>query len=545
MAFFACKPDISVNQDFDIPSDKALRTSNDLENALQSAFALLRSEDCYGAAWILWPEIMTDNFQLNPNFSGQLPERNIFHRILLPNDTLIAKSWKAAYRTIALANSVIDAIDKGGISDIDFEANKNRFLGEAYFLRAITHFELVRLFAPQYSEESKGQPAIPIFNKISTSVETRERSTVEQVYQQILSDLDNSITSLTLAGRIININDGADPKALVPLGRGFKIFNRPTMHIARSLKARVLMQTGVSSNFSLAVLEINKVIDDQTDKRFSSVFFQRLDVSDLRKYFPANYPLFGTYLDGFGNMFTNNVGKFAQSSVNNNYEFLFSMMNDFNDNPLTDRSDYLGGKFSLRTNQNYFNTQPPFAIERLPAAPTGKLFRRGNDKRNRAFFPSARRITTIPLGGKDTVPACNKYNNLYFNIPVIRSADLLLLRAEANIKLGLPKKAIYDLLCIKYRANMAPEDTFDIVKDTVGKYYKQLDANPNFSGFLLREIIRERKREFIAEGDRLHTLRRNRMDIPTSDRGPGLPWNSPSLVFPIPDSETSLNSKIN
>ena len=294
MAFFACKPDISVNQDFDIPSNKALKTSNDVENALQSAFALLRSEDCYGAAWMLWPEIMTDNFQLNPNFTGQLPERNIFNRILLPNDTLIAKSWKAAYRTIALANAVIDAVERSAIIDVDFEANKNRFLGEAYFLRAITHFELVRLFAPQYSEESKGAPGIPIFNKISTTMETKERSSVEQVYNQILLDLDISSDELSLAGRITNINDKANKNGFVPLGRGFYIFNRPTVHIAKSYKARVLMQTGLVSNLSLAVAEINKIIGDQTDRRFSTIFFESLAESDEGKYLPAAYPLFNT-----------------------------------------------------------------------------------------------------------------------------------------------------------------------------------------------------------------------------------------------------------
>ncbi len=544
IAFFACKPDISVNQDFDIPSVKALRTSSDLENTLQSAFALLRSEDCYGAAWMLWPEIMTDNFQLNPNFSGQLPERNIFNRVLLPNDTLIANSWRSAFRVIALANTVIDAIENGKIEDGDFALNKNRFLGEAYFLRGITYFELVRFFAPQFSEETRALSAIPIFKSISTSVELKEPSSVEVVYEQILSDLNLSILNLGVSGRITNINDKANKNSFFPLGAGFEIFNRPTVHIARSIKARVLVQTGLVSNMALALAEINNVIEDRSDERFSSLYFEKLGQNEPQKYFPMSYPLFGSFSSDLNGMFTGNEGKFAQSTVGNNYEFIFSLMNFQNDKPLTDRSYYLGSKFSLRANQNYYNTQPPFAIEKFPISSQGKLFRRGTDKRYRAFFPSARRITTISLGGRDTVPAFNKFNGLIFNIPVVRSADLILLRAEINIKLGFPRKALYDLLHVKYRANMAPEDTVDIARDSVGKYYRQLDTNPNFSEFLFREIIRERKREFFGEGDRLHTLRRNKLDIPGSDRGAGLPWNSPSLVFPIPAIETSLNSKI-
>lgn len=523
-----CKPDVSVNQDFDIPAGKALTTSNDVENALQSAFSILRSEDCYGGAWVVWPELLSDNFQLNPNFAGPLPERNIFLRRLLATDTLIAHSWRSGYRAINLANAILDAVARQSINDAEFGQNKARFLGDAHFIRATAHFELLRLFAPQYTETTRNLPAIPINKTYSNQLVTLSRSSLEEVYAQVISDLNQSIDFLMQAGAIRYFTDDT-----APIGSGYKIFNRPTVHVARSFKARVLCQMATTERYAQALAEINQIIEDRTNETFNSDSIDLLAASNPQKYYPQPYPLFGSNLDSWPSMFYFNIGKFVQASYSGspNYEFIFSMMNFRNDNAFTNRSQYLASRYAMSRDQSFLNTDPPFALGINPGT---RLFRRTTDRRVRSFLinTATKRITL----SNGSVPAFNKFNNLIFNIPVVRSADLLLMRAEANLALGAPRKALYDLLFVKYRANTAPQDT-------VQKYYDNLSSE-DFPGFLEREIVRERRRELLGEGDRLHTLRRKRMDIPAGDRGEGLPWDASQLIFPIPSTEVSVNSKL-
>jgi hypothetical protein len=193
--------------------------------------------------------------------------------------------------------------------------------------------------------------------------------------------------------------------------------------------------------------------------------------------------------------------------------------------------------YALDRGQNFLNTDPPFMV---PAASNVRIFRNARDLRfNRSFLITKSPEKVIRVAGKGNFPPFNKFNGLSFNIPVLRSADLLLMRSESNAVLGRIKESLFDLLYVKYRS----EAIFSPVDD-ISNYYPKIETDPNFGAFLIAEVIRERRREFFGEGDRLHTLRRNRLDIPSSDRGTGLPWNSPSLVFPIPDTETSLNSKI-
>ncbi len=71
-----------------------------------------------------------------------------------------------------------------------------RILGEAYFIRGVMHFELVRLYGHQYGHEStapnsgivlRTSPTMDI--KTPADIADAHRATVEEVYQQVISDV--------------------------------------------------------------------------------------------------------------------------------------------------------------------------------------------------------------------------------------------------------------------------------------------------------------------------------------------------------------------
>jgi hypothetical protein len=98
------------------------------------------------------------------------------------NNGYVEKLWETAYKAIENCNSVIAGIESVG-EGIIAENQKNKLLGEAYFLRAYNYFNLVRLYGP-----------VPL--KLSS---TKDLSDVEigltpeeDIYAQVDSDLQKA-----------------------------------------------------------------------------------------------------------------------------------------------------------------------------------------------------------------------------------------------------------------------------------------------------------------------------------------------------------------
>ncbi len=116
--------------------------------------------------------------------------------------------WVDGYRLINRANLMIEGVTKAIESGVISKAVGDDYIGQAKFLRAITHFELVTFFARPYNETAgathEGIPyrevGINTQSDINTDI-TKGRNTVGEVYQKVLADLndaENLISNTTL-----------------------------------------------------------------------------------------------------------------------------------------------------------------------------------------------------------------------------------------------------------------------------------------------------------------------------------------------------------
>lgn len=96
--------------------------------------------------------------------------------------------WTFHYRLINNLNSIITYIDDCQGSDQE----KKYVKGQALALRGWAYFDLARLFQQTYSI-AKDMPGLPIYTEPTTEkTEGQPRGTLEQTYQQILSDLTSA-----------------------------------------------------------------------------------------------------------------------------------------------------------------------------------------------------------------------------------------------------------------------------------------------------------------------------------------------------------------
>lgn len=131
------------------------------------------------------------------------------------------------------------------------------------------------------------------------------------------------------------------------------------------------------------------------------------------------------------------------------------------------------------------------------------------------------------VAAPNTALRTGKYTTAGQNIPVIRLAEMYLIRAETSFRAGNAASALADLNRIRNRSGATPLTLADLTPATG-----------------LATILRERQFELAFEGFRIHDLKRTGTDIVTS-AGKVIPITSDILVLPIPKRETDLNDPAN
>jgi hypothetical protein len=109
--------------------------------------------------------------------------------------------WSTGYYCILQVNNLLENIDRiteNGTSED--AASYNQCKGEALTLRALIYFDLVRLYGKPYNYD-KGSLGVPLVTQTLPASAQPTRATVEEVYKQIISDL-NAGKSLLENGKV-------------------------------------------------------------------------------------------------------------------------------------------------------------------------------------------------------------------------------------------------------------------------------------------------------------------------------------------------------
>ena len=99
-------------------------------------------------------------------------------KLMTPNPNNFEPIWLNRYQGIYRVNMLLETIDR--CKDFKTEDEKNKIMGEAYFLRALYYWDLVQLFE-----------TVPL--TIKTEPQNLPRATVEEMYAQMGSDMIKAI----------------------------------------------------------------------------------------------------------------------------------------------------------------------------------------------------------------------------------------------------------------------------------------------------------------------------------------------------------------
>jgi hypothetical protein len=235
----SCKKSFLDLKPYDaLPLSDALVSEANMNTAVNGMYSGLRSGNLYGRTLPVKGDLMADNEYVKAANSGRYLDFNDYNIIV--SNTNAQGIWTDAYAVIKNANLIIN-------STLAANANVNQFKGEAYAVRALLYFELVRNFAKPYTVDpaSLGVPVITSFDQSSLPV----RNTIADVYKQINNDLNQAYSLMTQ-----NLNG-----SMTLAGTGtVRTFNSSyfTKYAARGLQAKVYMHMGDWANAKAAALDV-------------------------------------------------------------------------------------------------------------------------------------------------------------------------------------------------------------------------------------------------------------------------------------------------
>lgn len=177
-----------------LAQSKAVETSivdvADLNGILNGAYNRMTHYFYYGRDFIIYGEVRSDNAFANGN-SNRFP---IIAKMDMQNtDGYARDTWNQVYAVIASSNILINQDLTKITGD---EALKRNIVGQAYAIRALAHFDLLKLYGQQHVTAGNDL-GIPYVFKYKGENLYPKRNTVAEVKQFIYADLDEALKYLS------------------------------------------------------------------------------------------------------------------------------------------------------------------------------------------------------------------------------------------------------------------------------------------------------------------------------------------------------------
>ena len=482
--------------------------------------------------WHRVTEYPGDNVALSGSTTDNLFYNYNYQRLV--TNSRVNNYWSNSYKIIAGTNTVLEQVKEGA------DDASNQIIAENLYLRSLMYFYLVNVFGKPYDQTPETSLAVPLQAQ-DNPFEIKPRNTVKEVYQKIEEDLLKAETLFT-------VNKGS-------------IYGN--VYATQALLARVYLYTGQdakaieyankvinSGKFSLLGTEDYSKIataapENNSENIFAIKFVKDVDYSDN-----GWYTIGSMYANvdgsGWGEMYASRtyleeVRKYPEDV---RYSFIKPVVvNEAELHGYYVTDDYKYASVILtKSGTDYTYSE---------GGSTKTLTKKSNGAGSFEYF--------ITIEGKErTVLIDNKLDNRngylkYYILkcsgqegqahlwsPVIsRLAELYLIRAEANAKLGNQQLALDDVNVIRKRAGIP----------TAGLW-----STANLNGkTALDVVLAERKLELAWEGHRKFDVFRNGYTLNRMYPGTHIanensfltvPATSNAIIEYIPEQQITLSNGV-
>ncbi|KAA6341500.1 RagB/SusD family nutrient uptake outer membrane protein [termite gut metagenome] len=173
--------DLTEHPKATLTPDSYYSTPQELEGTIAAMYRVLCPDDAWGYIFNMPSYFGADDLSTHPA-SNKSSVREFDKLEGSSTNGNLNAFWNSSWKAIYQANAILLVIDNVTFSS---ETEKNGAAGQAYFMRALCYFYLVRTFGD-----------IPVVTEETDVSEAPDRQTVASIYEQIIADLSQAETGL-------------------------------------------------------------------------------------------------------------------------------------------------------------------------------------------------------------------------------------------------------------------------------------------------------------------------------------------------------------
>ncbi len=187
VSLIGCEDRLNLDPHQSISSSQAFETIDDFSYAINGMYAGARDESLYGGYLMIYPDIMADN--LTRVLEGRLTFTSLFNWTISSDYYLMESVFDQAYIVILRANKVIEAANDFSPA-ADEQTELNHYKAQALAMRALMHFEMVKMFGKAYSQATSSDLGTPYITSSEATFPGRDG--LMDVYDKIVTDLSDA-----------------------------------------------------------------------------------------------------------------------------------------------------------------------------------------------------------------------------------------------------------------------------------------------------------------------------------------------------------------
>lgn len=174
----SCEKFLEIDPRISTSDQVTINDENSAHTAVRGIYNQLQSDGYYGYTFQTIGFFSGDNIEYT---GSQIVNQSLTNHSVRADLPALATAWTAIYNTINRANNVIAKVPALSVTPTFTDAVRNQLVGEAYFLRALSYFDLGRTWG--------GVQLVLVPTSSSNNLENLKRSSLADTYRQVLADL--------------------------------------------------------------------------------------------------------------------------------------------------------------------------------------------------------------------------------------------------------------------------------------------------------------------------------------------------------------------
>jgi hypothetical protein len=252
---FSCQNDLlNVTPKALLDGGLAFDTPSRVLAQVNGLYSYVKVGSFLGGRYQVYGDIRANDF-INRTTNGVTGLQVWNHTLAETSQNDVISVWGAAYQAINQINVFLAGLDANTTKfttspfPSGYASTVTSYQGEARLLRALCYYSLLQLYARPYIDGAGSKPGLPLRLQAESGLGNNDlaRSTVAQVYDQIILDLNAAETALPTS---YTAGQGSVSASTLNVTRAHR-------NTAIALKTRVYLTMG---RYSDVVLEANKLV---------------------------------------------------------------------------------------------------------------------------------------------------------------------------------------------------------------------------------------------------------------------------------------------